>query len=282
MAAAAGRLSTEQQAGVQLVAAQFVAALENCRLAQGKIELERELAERDKWASLGQMAAAVAHNVKNPLSSIKTIVQLMQEDGEVKRKYRSDLSLINGEIDRLSHSVGQLLKLSRPAVASQSSLDLAPVLGKIRQMFQAESERRQVQLKITESGQTLPVHGTEEIFLEIFQNLVVNALEAAPAGSRITMGCAILAADKGKRVKVWVEDQGPGIPARNQSEMFRPFFTTKPTGTGLGLAVAQRRVLDLGGEISCHSPASNQGGTRFEVILPLIPDLREEPSCTRS
>ena len=73
----------------------------------------------------------------------------MQEDGEIKRKYRSDLSLIDGEIDRLSHSVGQLLKFSRPAVAGQSSLDLAPVLGKIRQMFQAESERRQVELKIT-------------------------------------------------------------------------------------------------------------------------------------
>ena len=282
VAAASGRLSTEQQAGVQLVAARFVAALENCRLAQGKIELERELAERDKWASLGQMAAAVAHNVKNPLSSIKTIIQLMQEDGEVERKYRSDLSLIDGEIDRLNHSVGQLLKFSRPAVAGQSSLDLAPVLGKIRQMFQAESERRLVELKITRGSEPLPVQGTEEIFLEIFQNLVVNALEAAPAGSRITMGCAILGVDRGKRVKVWVEDQGPGIPARNQSEIFRPFFTTKPTGTGLGLAVAQRRVLDLGGEISCHSPASKKGGTRFEVSLPLIPDLREEPSCTRS
>ena len=156
------------------------------------------------------------------------------------------------------------------------------MLGKIRQMFQAESERRLVELKITRGSEPLPVQGTEEIFLEIFQNLVVNALEAAPAGSRITMGCAILGVDRGKRVKVWVEDQGPGIPARNQSEMFRPFFTTKPTGTGLGLAVAQRRVLDLGGEISCHSPASKKGGTRFEVSLPLIPDLREEPSCTRS
>ena len=271
VASASGRLSTEQQAGVQLVAAQFVAALENCRLAQGKIELERELAERDKWASLGRMAAAVAHNVKNPLSSIKTIVQLMQEDGEVKRKYQSDLGLINGEIDRLSHSVGQLLKFSRPSVAGRPSLDLAPVLGRIGQTFQAESERRQIRLTVNRGSQPLPVQGDEEIFQEIFQNLVVNALEAAPGGSRITLGSAIEGAGTGKRVRVWVEDEGPGISAGDQSEMFRPFFTTKPGGTGLGLALAQRRVLDLGGEISCHSPVSKRGGTRFEVILPLTP-----------
>ncbi|MDE2665605.1 MAG: ATP-binding protein [Acidobacteriota bacterium] len=281
-ASASGRLSTEQQAGVQLVAAQFVGALENCRLARGKIELERELAERDKWVSLGRMAAAVAHNVKNPLSSIKTIVQLMQEDGEVQSKYRSDLGLINGEIDRLSHSVGQLLTFSRPTVAGRSSLDLDPVLGRIGQMFQAESERRQVRLIMKRSAQPLPVQGNEEIFLEIFQNLVVNALEAAPAGSRITLGSAIIGADRDKRVRVRVEDEGPGIPAGDQSEMFRPFYTTKPGGTGLGLALAQRRVLDLGGEISCHSPVSKRGGARFEVTLPLIPALEEEPTCTES
>ena len=281
-ASASGRLSTEQQAGVQLVAAQFVGALQNCRLAQGKIELERELAERDKWASLGRLAAAVAHNVKNPLSSIKTIVQLMQEDGEVQGKYRSDLGLINGEIDRLSHSVGQLLKFSRPSVAGRSSLDLAPVLDRIGQMFQAESERRRVRLIVKRSSQPLPVQGNEEIFLEIFQNLVVNALEAAPAGSRITFDSAILGADKDRRVRVRVEDEGPGIPAGDQSEMFRPFYTTKPGGTGLGLALAQRRVLDLGGEISCHSPVSKGGGARFEVAFPLIPSLEEEPTCTES
>ncbi len=269
VAATSGRLSTEQQAGVQLVATQFVAALENCKLAQGKIELERELAERDKLATIGQMAAAVAHNVKNPLSSIKTIVQLMQEDAEVKRRYESDLSLITGEIDRLSHSVGQLLKFSRPIAPGQSSVDLAPVLRKIQQTFQAEAERRQIRLQFSQGAPELPVSGAEELFLEIFQNLVVNALEAAPAGSRITMGSEVLTENKEEKVRVWIEDQGPGIPAKTQPAIFRPFFTTKPRGTGLGLAVAQRRVLDLGGEICCHSPISERGGTRFEVILAL-------------
>ena len=267
VAATSGRLSTEQQAAVQMVATQFVSALENCKLAQGKIKLERELAERDKLATLGQMAATVAHNVKNPLSSIKTIVQLMQEDAEVKRRYESDLGLITGEIDRLSHSVGQLLKFSRPAVVDQSRVDLVPVLRKIQQMFLAESGRRQIRLQFSQGSPALQVRGTEELFLEIFQNLVVNALEAAPAGSRVDIGSEML--NEGK-AKVWIEDQGPGIPPQTQPAIFKPFFTTKQRGTGLGLAVAQRRVLDLGGEIYCHSPISEKGGTRFEVILALI------------
>ncbi|MGH9426228.1 MAG: histidine kinase dimerization/phospho-acceptor domain-containing protein, partial [Terriglobia bacterium] len=141
-------LASEQLAALRYVVPQIVAAIETCRLMEGKIQLERELAERTRLASLGQMAATVAHNIKNPLSSIKTIVQLMQEDDELAAKYTQDLSLIKSEIDRLTESVAQLLRFSKPTVTSSESVDLAAVLEKILLIFRPDAERRNIRLDL--------------------------------------------------------------------------------------------------------------------------------------
>jgi signal transduction histidine kinase len=265
----AGNLSTEQQAGMRFLVTQIVAAIESCKLAEGKIYLERELAERDKLATLGQMAATVAHNIKNPLSSIKTIVQLIQEDDEVSIKYARDLSLINNEIDRLSNSVGQLLKFAKPTPPTTASIDLTEVLRKILLVFRAETERRVIQLQFEAASTQLIVRGSEEVLCEVFQNLVVNAIEVSPEQSRILIGTGVLDGSQGKKVVTRIEDEGPGISPEIRQHIFKPFFTTKQKGTGLGLAVVHRRVLDLGGEIDCISPLSQNGGTRFELTLPL-------------
>jgi signal transduction histidine kinase len=231
--------------------------------------LERELAERDKLATLGQMAATVAHNIKNPLSSIKTIVQLIQEDDEVAVKYARDLSLINSEIDRLSNSVGQLLKFAKPTAPTAADIDLTDVLRKILSIFRAETEHRGIQLQFEQESTPLTVRGSEEVLCEVFQNLIVNAIEVSPERSRIVIGTGVLDGNQGKRIVFRIEDQGPGIAPEVRPHIFKPFFTTKQKGTGLGLAVVQRRVLDLGGEIDCISPLSQNGGTRFELTLPL-------------
>jgi signal transduction histidine kinase len=265
----ASNLSTEQQAGIRFLVTQIVSAIESCKLAEGKIYLERELAERDKLATLGQMAATVAHNIKNPLSSIKTIVQLIQEDDEVAVKYARDLSLINSEIDRLSNSVGQLLKFAKPTAPTAADIDLTQVLRKILLIFKAETERRGIRLQFEPASTSLTVRGSEEVLCEVFQNLIVNAIEVSPEQSRIVIETRVLDGNQGKRVAFRIEDQGPGISPEVRPHIFKPFFTTKQKGTGLGLAVVHRRVLDLGGEIDCISPLSQNGGTRFELTLPL-------------
>ena len=174
-----GPLASEQHAALRYVIPQMVAAIETCRLVEGKIQLERELAERTRLASLGQMAATVAHNIKNPLSSIKTIVQLMQEDTELAARYEQDLSLIKSEIDRLTESVTQLLRFSKPTVTSSATVDLAAVLEKILHIFGPDAERRNIRMDLQMSEKPLMVRGSEEIFLEVFQNLLVNALEVS-------------------------------------------------------------------------------------------------------
>ena len=261
---------SEQQAALRYVIPHIVAAIETCRLVEGKIQLERELAERTRLASLGQMAATVAHNIKNPLSSIKTIIQLMQEDGDLTIKYGQDLSLITGEIDRLTESVTQLLRFSKPTVTSSAAIDLAVVLEKIHHIFGPDAERRNIRLDLQLSEKPLKVRGSEEILLEVFQNLFVNALEVSKQNNAVMVRASTTGSIKQRRVVVQVEDEGPGVPEKIQPKVFMPFFTTKQKGTGLGLAVVQRRVMDLGGEVTCVSPISAKGGTRFEVTLPLV------------
>jgi signal transduction histidine kinase len=261
---------SEQHAALRYVIPHIVAAIETCRLLEGKIQLERELAERTRLASLGQMAATVAHNIKNPLSSIKTIVQLMQEDAELAIKYGQDMSLIKSEIDRLTESVTQLLRFSMPTVTSSVAVDLAAVLEKIHHIFGPDAERRNIRLELQLSEKPLRVRGSEEIFLEVFQNLFVNALEVSRQNNTVVVRASVTGSARHRRVVVQVEDEGPGVPEEIQSKVFMPFFTTKQKGTGLGLAVVQRRVMDLAGEVTCVSPISAKGGTRFEVTLPRI------------
>lgn len=261
-------LTSEQQAALRYVVPQIVAAIETCRLVEGKIALERELAERSRLASLGQMAATVAHNIKNPLSSIKTIVQLMQEDGELAAKYSQDLSLIKSEIDRLTDSVTQLLKFSKPAVVPSARVDLAVVLEKALLIFRPDAERRSIRLDLKLARQPLWVRGSEEVLLEVFQNLLVNALEVSKEHDSVLVLATVSGSAGQRRVIIQVDDEGPGIPDEIRSKVFMPFFSTKQKGTGLGLAVVQRRVMDLGGEVTCSSPISAKGGTRFEVTLP--------------
>jgi len=265
-----GKLTREQHAALRFVAPQIVAAIETGRLVEGKIQLERELAERSRMASLGQMAATVAHNIKNPLSSIKTIVQLMQEDEGLTSTHGQDLSLINSEIDRLTHSVSQLLKFSKPTVLTAARVDLGEVLERILLIFRPDAERRNIHLALELEARPLPVRGSEELFSEIFQNLIVNALEVSKGPSQVKVRGKIAGVADRPRVLIQVEDEGPGIAPEFQEKIFMPFFTTKQKGTGLGLAVVQRRVMDLSGEVACISPISSTGGTRFDVTLPLV------------
>ncbi len=263
-------LTNEQHAALRYVIPQIVASIETCRLLEGKIQLERELAERSRLASLGQMAATVAHNIKNPLSSIKTIVQLMQEDEQLAAKYTQDLSLIKSEIDRLTESVTQLLKFSKPTVTASASVDLAAVLEKTLLIFRPEAERRNIRLDLQLSEKPLWVRGSEEVLLEVFQNLLVNALEVSKQHGAVVVRATVAESAGQQRVAVQVDDAGPGVPQEIQPKVFMPFFTTKQKGTGLGLAVVQRRIMDLAGEVTCLSPISSKGGTRFEVTLPRI------------
>ncbi len=235
-------------------------------MLEEKVELERELAESERLASLGQMAATVAHEVKNPLSAIKSIAQVMREDETVAAEYGRDLDLITGEVDRLNRSVSQLLSFSRPSAIAATPALLSEATEAVFTLAGNEAAERGVRL--TQELQTNPrLDGaTVAALKEILLNLVLNGIQAMRQAGAVTIASQKL---DDVHWQLSVNDEGDGIAPEQQSKIFEPFFTTKQRGTGLGLAIVARRVLELGGSIQCQSPLIAGRGTRFVVTLPV-------------
>lgn len=261
-------VSGETVGALEFLREQLPGALDLCRLIEQKLQLERELAERERLALVGQMAASISHNLKNPLGSMKTILQVQLENPELPDSIRGETKMVLDEISRLSAKLNQLLQFSRPAIRGRNgtgSCDAAVVVEEVAGVLSHEAERRGLQLQTKTDGANSRVAISPEALNDIVSNLVVNALEAASRGGHVSVGVA----REGRSVCVLVEDDGPGIPTALQEEILQPFFTTKSQGTGLGLAIVARRVAEFGGKIDWESPAKNAKGTRFKVTLPM-------------
>ena len=260
-------ISGETKVALEFLCDQLPGALDLCRLIEEKLRLERELAERERLALVGQMAASISHNLKNPLGSMKTILQVQMENPELPEPIRGETKMVLEEIGRLSTKLNQLLQFSRPAVRGGSvagSADARVVMEEVAGVLSHEAEKRGVKLQTKLTGNSARVAASAEALHDILSNLVVNALEATPRGGQVLVG----ADSNDAECVITVEDDGPGIPAGLQEKILQPFFTTKSQGTGLGLAIVARRVAEFGGKLTCESPLRDGHGTRFRVTLP--------------
>jgi len=261
-------LSGETRAALEFLCEQLLGALDLCRLIEEKVRLERELAERERLALLGQMAASISHNLKNPLGSIKTILQVQMENPELPESLRGETQIVLDEIGRLSTKLNQLLQFSRPAVRGGSvegSCDAAAVIEEVAGVLRHEADRRGIALQLKLGTNGAKVAAAADAVSDIVSNLVVNALEATPGGGRVSL---IVTAKDGLCV-LSVEDSGSGISPEARKKLLQPFFTTKTQGTGLGLAIVARRVVEVGGKLEWESPVSDGRGTRFRIALPM-------------
>jgi signal transduction histidine kinase len=261
-------LSGETRAALEFLCEQLPGALDLCRLIEEKLRLERELAERERLALVGQMAASISHNLKNPLGSMKTILQVQLENPELPDSMRAETKMVLEEVGRLSTKLNQLLQFSRPAVRGGSAIgncDARVAVEEVAGVLSHEAERRGVKMQVKVSGESGRVAASAEAVNDIVSNLVVNALEATPRGGHVIVSAA---SNNGACI-IAVEDDGQGIPAAVREKILQPFFTTKSQGTGLGLAIVTRRVAEFGGRLDWVSPANNGQGTRFCVTLPL-------------
>jgi signal transduction histidine kinase len=261
-------ISGETYAALEFVAEQLPAAFDLCRLIEEKLQLEREMAERERLVLVGQMAASISHNLKNPLGSIKTILQVQMESPDLPDSLRTETQMVLDEINRLSAKLNQLLQFSRPGVrdgASQDRCDLARIAEEVIGVFLHEAERRGVSLKMEAEPNALKVAASPEAANDILSNMVLNALEAAPEGGHVNLQLG----SSDRICLVSVEDDGPGVPPGLSEKILQPFFTTKARGTGLGLAIVSKRLEEVGGALSWKSPIQNGRGTRFALSFPL-------------
>ena len=256
-------LTSDVRAVLEVLAGQVAIAIEDFRLIEENVRLERKVAEGERLAALGQMAATVAHEVKNPLSAIKSIAQVMSEDETLKSQQARDLSLIVSETDRLSKSVTQLLSFAskRPPAAPPSRAD--ELLRSVSNHFHADAEERKIRLQCR-ANVCVDLDGVQSgAVRDALSNLVLNALQSTPAGG----GVMIESLADGDEIVFAVTDGGPGIPHEIEAKIWEPFFTTRQRGTGLGLAIVRKRMEEAGGSAQL-APSQNGSGARFELRLP--------------
>jgi len=262
-------ISGETYAALEFLCEQLPGAFDLCRLIEEKLQLERELAERERLALVGQMAASISHNLKNPLGSIKTILQVQMESPELPASLRQETRMVLEEINRLSARLNQLLQFSRPGVRvgnGAQSCNLAQVTETVANMLRHAADERRVSLELGEAnGESRAAIG-EEAANDILSNVVLNAIEAVEDGGHVRVALR----SREKVCTVYVEDDGPGISAADQAKVLKPFFTTKARGTGLGLAIVDRRLQEAGGTMEIKSPMGGGRGTEIRLNFPVV------------
>jgi signal transduction histidine kinase len=261
-------MSGETYAALEFLCEQLPAAFDLCRLIEEKLQLERELAERERLALVGQMAASISHNLKNPLGSIKTILQVQMESPELPGSLRRETQMVLEEINRLSARLNQLLQFSRPGIRAGSggqSCNLVQVAETVANVLRHAADERRVSLQVSNANGEAAAAIGEEAANDIISNVVLNAIEAVTEGGHVRVSLR----SSEKICSVSVEDDGPGISAADQTKVLQPFFTTKARGTGLGLAIVDRRLQEAGGSMEIKSPLSTGRGTEIRLNFPM-------------
>jgi len=224
-----------------------------------------EKLEREKALLLEEMAPVLAHEIRNPLGSIKAAAQHMESDaaGDEPRRL---LRVIIEEVDRLNRVVSQFLDYAKPHSSPQMRLhDVNPILEKALSLIQASSAAASVQIEKDFRSGLPPVLADAEQLMQVILNIAFNAIEEMPGGGTLTVRTSLIGGDAGEAVGISIRDTGRGIRREDMKHVFKPFFTTKERGVGLGLAICQKIVRRHGGNIRFKSIPGQ--GTIFYIRL---------------
>jgi signal transduction histidine kinase len=233
-----------------------------------QMRLGLEARDREQRA----MVAGVAHEVRNPLGGIRLYTEILAADSATGEKARECLGKMLREMDRLAAIIDEFLLFARPAVPAPEAVDLPELGAEILDAVAPQAQRKGIHLSLETTGTGAMVAWVDPNHLrQVLRNLVLNAVEAGPAGSRVRMG---VEAGVLGTLRLSVEDEGPGIDPVASERIFEPFYTTRATGAGLGLAIV-RRLCHLNGA-TVETGAAAGGGARFLVMLRGAPASAKE------
>ena len=234
-------------------------------------ETQRQLFQSEKLAALGKLSAGIAHEIRNPLTSIKILIHSLVDERATENSREKDLAVIETEIARVNKIIKQFLDFARPRPPSLEPTDVRTILDETLALLVYEMEAQRISPEKRYAPDLPPVPMDREQMKQVFLNLMLNAIQAMEHGGTLRVATlrASPAPGKGGRsaAEIGVEDTGPGIPEDLRSRIFEPFFSSKEEGIGLGLSIAQRIVEEHGGEIRVESKVGV--GTTFVVALPL-------------
>lgn len=243
-------------------------------LNEALFESQRQLSQSEKLAAVGQVTAAMAHQIGTPLNSISGYIQLILQDGNLQPKDRDRLKIIESQLDRLADSVKNLLSSTRPPKPQLRTLDVNEVLEELIHLSEPWFLARNVRFSITLSPNLPPLLGDPTHLQTLFLNLITNALDAMPQGGVLTIKTRQvpppLSSEDGKWLEISIIDTGIGITEESKKRIFDPFFTTKKMGegTGLGLPICEKIIKEHSGRIEVESEVGK--GSRFSIFIPVF------------
>jgi PAS domain S-box-containing protein len=242
--------------------------------------LELQIRRSDRLASLGTLSAGMAHEIKNPLVSIKTFAQLLPERYQDSDFRETFSNLIGHEIDRIDSLVNQLLRFARPAKPVLRLMHVHAVLEKSLQLIGHRLYQKEIKLTRSWEADVDTIHADADQLEQVFLNFFLNAMDAMKRGGEMTVSTEICPANEwadpvtgsngesGEILRITIRDSGEGIRREDLPHVFDPFFTTKDYGTGLGLSVVHGIIQEHSGQIEVESEPAK--GTAFHILLPLV------------
>lgn len=226
---------------------------------------QQRISQVDRLASLGELSASLAHEIRNPLTSVGSSIRVIHRETPVENPHHPILGEILKQIDRLGKAVNSLLNYARLPSPSLTNSNLSVIMERVLLLTRRQLENQKVRVTKDVPAGVPKVMVDEGQVEQVFLNLILNAIQAMPGGGAITI--ELRHAQEDHAVEVKIQDTGIGIAPENLTSIFRPFFTTRPKGSGLGLAIAKRIIEMHHGRIDVESRPGQ--GTLFRIRLPL-------------
>jgi two-component system sensor histidine kinase HydH len=228
--------------------------------------LEEQVRRSEKLAAIGHLAAGVAHEIRNPLSSIRGFAYLLGRGHGEETPEREYADVMVREIDRINHVVTGLLNFARPMALETESIRILDIIDHVISLVSADAKPHDIDIRVDCEPTLRPMMVDPNQVTQALLNLMLNALQALQQGGLIMIQAATI--EDGKAIEIRVTDDGPGIDPAVQENIFEPFYTTRERGTGLGLAMVQKIAENHNGSVKVESPPPGKTrGTRFTLML---------------
>ena len=234
-------------------------------------EAEKLIIQSEKLKLAGEIAAGVAHEIRNPMTVISGFIQMMNEDDQ--HPYQSYTKLIESELERINLIISEFLILAKPHVTKVIEFNLEKIIQDVVLLYTPEFNLRGITLTESWNAPNLVVAGEQNQVKQVFINIVKNAVEAIEKEATLHISSTI---EKDGFIGIHIQDNGPGMTKEIQKQIFEPFFTTKTTGTGLGMMISQKIIQEHGGKININSQVSK--GTQVSILMPYKSPKKAAPT----
>ncbi len=224
-------------------------------------KIEQKLEQSRRLAALGRMAAGIAHEIRNPLGTIRGFAQLFVNKFKAHPEERQYAEMMVAEVDRLNRTISALLQFSRPREPEFKTVNLNKLLQKTQSFMADDFKNQAIDFHLELPPEEIIIQADSDLLQQIILNLLHNALDATDSSGRVVLG----AAHRAKGAALWVADNGCGLPPEDKERMFDPFFTTKKSGTGLGLAVVHQIISQHGASLKVETAPGR--GCSFTIIF---------------